>query len=275
LVASGLILASALFCWQITSRFFPASSLRVSQTTSDSFWAKATREDLPFVSRQSAKRPVYVSRVEGVYPYSVVPGGLKSTDSLRQAAASDGAVARHFAEFDYSHAHLVRLSAPREMYVSYRIRNTIFWTSKRIHLQAGELLLTDGKITARAKCGNQVSDTAKPEVSDEEPEEDVLDQPVALDPIGPSLPLRALLHPPDLPSGQPIAPTFTASEFVFPYATLNLPLPPKNCELAGEAALPGCHHPKKPVVPEPSTMILLASGLVAMGRRYRQNLHRL
>ena len=126
----------------------------------------------------------------GVYPYSIVPGGLKSAQALRQAAASDKAVARHFSQFDYSRAHLVRLTEPREVYVSYRIRDTVFWTQKRIRLQAGEMLLTDGKITARAKCGNQVSSTAKPEVSNEEPEEDVLDQPVALEPMGPAVPIR-------------------------------------------------------------------------------------
>jgi len=222
------------------------------------------------VTPRAAKRPLYVSRVDGVYPYSVVPGGLRSPETLQQVASSDPAISRHFSHFDYSHAHLIRLTEPRDVYVSYRIRNTIFWTRKRIRLQPGELLLTDGNITARAKCGNQVSDTAKPEVSNEEPESDVLDQPVALEPIGPSMPLRAGLGKPDLPAGQPIAPKLYANEFTFPFAPLNLPLPPRNCEFANEVNGKNCHHPKKPVVPEPSTMILLASGLSAVGWRYRR-----
>ena len=32
------------------------------------------------------------------------------------------------------------------------------------------MLLTDGKITCRTKCGNQISETAKPDISDQEPE---------------------------------------------------------------------------------------------------------
>jgi PEP-CTERM motif len=243
-----------------------------SKASPDSSWAKAIRQDLGFVSRQSSKRPVYVTRVPGVYPYSVVPGGLKSAEALRQAAANDKAVARHFGQFDYKRAHLVRLAEPRDVYVSYRIRDTVFWTQKRIRLKAGEMLLTDGKITARAKCGNQVSDTAKPEVSNEEPEEDVLDQPVALEPIGPALPIRASLRAPELPAGQPVPPEFYASSFQFPYISFDLPLPPRNCALLGDAGGPGCHkNHHHPTVPEPSTMILLASGLAAIGWRYRKH----
>lgn len=243
-----------------------------SKGSPESSWAKAVQQDLGFVSRQSTKRPVYVTRVPGVYPYSVVPGGLKSAAALRQAAANDKAVARHFGQFDYNRAHLVRLAEPRDVYVSYRIRDTVFWTQKRIRLKAGEMLLTDGKITARAKCGNQVSDTAKPEVSNEEPEEDVLDQPVALEPIGPALPIRASLRAPELPAGQPVSPELYASNFQFPYVPFELPLPPRNCAMLGEVGTSHCHKPSHhPSVPEPSTMILLASGLAAIGWRYRKH----
>ena len=272
LVGSIALIAIAAFCWQSADRYFSHPSGQESQSGSDSFWARATRQDLGFVSRKSSNRRVYPTRVPGVYPYSVVPGGLNSSASLRQAATSDKAVSRHFAKFDYNHAHLIRLSAPREVYVSYRIRDTIFWTQKRIRLQAGELLLTDGNITARAKCGNQVSDTAKPDVSSEEPEEDVLDQPVALEPLGPALPLRAELQAPDLPGGQPAAPGLFANNFSFPYVPFNLPLPPRSCALPSEAGNPACKKHRKPMVPEPSTLILLGSGLAAIGRRYRKNL---
>ena len=136
------------------------------------------------------------------------------------------------------------------------------------------MLLTDGNITARAKCGNQISDTAKPEVSNEEPEEDVLDQPVALEPIGPELPIRASLKAPELPAGQPAAPDFYAGGFQFPYIPIGLPLPPRNCDVLGASGGPDCRHHihKHPsTVPEPSTMILLASGLAALGWRYRKH----
>jgi hypothetical protein len=119
---------------------------------------------------------------------------------------------------------------------------------------------------ARAKCGNQISDTAKPDVSNEEPDESVLDEPVALEPIGPALPLRTALAAPELPAGQPVSPQLFAGGFNFPYVTFNLPLPPRNCEFDADAKKNcGTTHPKRPVAPEPSTMILFGSGLAVLG----------
>src|SRR5258707_13191084 len=118
----------------------------------------------------SANPARLLARIPGVYAYSVVPGGVKNPDDLRAATARDYVVRRHYAHFDFSHARLVRATEARQVYLSYRIRDNIFWTRRRIRLHLGELLLTDGKITARARCGNQISENAKPEVSNEEPD---------------------------------------------------------------------------------------------------------
>ena len=269
LLVSVAVLAVAAFGWITGSGFRAFSSSNGSSTTfADAVRARASRQGLQLVTPSAAKRKVYASKVEGVYPYSLVPGGLKSPQALRRVSASDPALARHYAQFDYKRAHVIRLTQPRDVYVSYRIRNTVYWTRKKIHLQAGEMLLTDGKMTLRTKCGNQISDTAKPEVSNEEPEEDILDQPVALDPIGPATPLRAGLANPDLPAGVPGSPKLFGSGFTFPYAPLTLPLPPKNCEFVEDAK--GCHHHKKPTTPEPSTLFMVMSGLAAIGWRFRK-----
>jgi len=272
LVSAIFVAIIAVACGLNAARFFPLPSVRVSHVLPESFWKRPTLQELGFAPLRAIKRPLYVARVPGVYPYSVVPGGVKTVQKLRDAMASDRAVARHYAQFDYNRAHLVQLTEPREVYVSYRIRDTVFWTRKKIHLQPGEMLLTDGNITARAKCGNQVSDTAKPEVSNEEPEEDVLDQPVALEPIGPALPLKAFLTPPDLPFGTPISPKLFGGGFGFPYVPLGpVPLPPRTCP-AGQVLVDGhCHIHKKPVAPEPSTLLLLASGLGAIAWLCRRN----
>ena len=274
LAGAILMAAVAAVCWQVFARVFPSSALHPSRVLPDSFWARHTpRQDLAWTPPPGRTSPKYTARIQGVYPYSVVPGGVKDPDSLREAAAHDRAVSRHYAHFDYGKARLVRLSEPRAVYVSYRIRDTIFWTRKKILLRAGEPLLTDGKITLRAKCGNQLSETAQPEVSEEEPAEDVLDQPVVLEALGPSLPLRPALNLPDLPAGPPIAPPLFGGGFTFPYVPIGGSLSAPGCSSRNGHFDKHCHpHPhKKPVVPEPPPVILLAAGLAIVLWRYRNN----
>ena len=267
-VVGGFVAAA---CWQNAAHYVAIPALHSSQVLPESFWAhKNLKKDPAFAASQPATHAKYLQRIPGVYPYSVVPGGVRSLDDLRYAAVRDRAVRRHYSHFDFNHAKLIRLPETREVFLSYRIRDTVFWTRKRVRLQPGELLLTDGKITARARCGNQISDTAKPEVSDEEPEEDVLDQPVVAVASAPSLPIRPALGMPDLPSGQPSPPVAFYGPFLFPYVSVGLPLagacPVHDIERDGHCVPK--HH--KPIVPEPSTWMLLGSGLVLIGWRYRK-----
>jgi hypothetical protein len=156
----------------------------------------------------SHTRVARVSRqVQGTYPYSVIPGGVRDVADLQEHAARDYVVRRHFARFDYRHARLIRSDKARQVYLSYRLRDRIFWTRKKVRLLQAELLLTDGNITARARCGNQISETPKAEVSEEEPAEEVLDQPVAdIEPIGPALPFRFPNVRPNIPGADAVPP---------------------------------------------------------------------
>ena len=261
--------ALAVACWQNAASYFSLPALHSSELMPDSFRERANlHKDLAFAAARSVK-PNKFLRAPGVYPYSVVPGGIRNAAELREAAARDYAIRRHYARFDFDHARLIRAAEAREVYLSYRIRNTIFWTHKRVHLLPGELLLTDGKITARARCGNQISDIAKPEVSNEEPDEDVLDQPVAAVDAAPSSPVRPLLAMPELPVGEPTAPKLFAGGFIFPYVPIGVPVPSAACstKIVDGKCVP--KH-KKPVVPEPPTMLLAASGLALILWRYRR-----
>lgn len=268
-LAVGTLIAGA--CWQSVARHSSLPSLHASDVLPQSFLArKMVHKDPANATGLSARSARAFRRVPGVYPYSVVPGGVKDISELRNAAARDSVVRRHYSHFDFGHAKLVRLPETREVFLSYRIRDTVFWTRKRVRLQPGELLLTDGNITARARCGNQVSDTAKPEVSDEEPEEDVLDQPVLVA-SAPSAPMRPVLGAPELPIGQPNPPQLFAGGFVFPYVPIGLPIP-RVCAPDDFLKEGKCYKKRKPVVPEPSTMLLLASGLGLVVWRYRKSL---
>ena len=269
----GALIAAA--CWQNAASYLSrSSSWRDSKPAHESVWARGNvHKNLATLAERPPKPAKLSAGVPGVYPYSIVPGGLKDASDLRYAALRDYVVRQHYAHFNFANAQLLRATEAREVFLSYRIRNTVFWTRKKVRLHPGELLLTDGKITARARCGNQISDTAKPEVSDEEPAVDVLDQPVLLAdappfPARPALVAQGLSNaaaPPDLFSGG----------FIFPYAPIGVPLPSGGCR-TGEDRIDGvCHkrhkHQKPPASPEPSTMILISSGLALIGWRYRKS----
>jgi hypothetical protein len=269
----GLAMGTAivLACRQHISHYLSLPSLHANQVLPASFSMRGNvHRDLALAAAQSV-RPVKASLLpSNVYPYSIVPGGLKDAGDLRYAALRDYVVRRHYARFNFNQARLLRVTEEREVYLSYRIRDRVFWTRKRARLHRGELLLTDGKITARTRCGNQISDTAQPDVSDEEPEQDVLDQPVAA--LGsPSFPVRPMLAAPELPGFDPAAPKLFASAFIFPYVPMGVPLPSGRCPANDNTVDGHCHkkHPKGPVVPEPSTMVLAASGIAFMLWRFR------
>jgi len=273
LIATAMLLLLLAACWQRAARFLALPTLHASSFLPESFWTRGdVRNRLPLMSHAGilpASR-----RGQQTYPYSVIPGGIRDAAELREMAARDYVVRRHFAGFDYHRARVIRAKESRAVYLSYRVRDRVFWTRKKVRLHAAELLLTDGKITARTRCGNQVSETPKSEVSDEEPAEDVLDQPVAdIASLGPSLPFRFSEVRPNLPGADaipPAGPQLFAGGFHFPFADFGVPIPKGACKQGDEEERKRCrHHHKPPAAPEPSTLLLIASGLAVLGWRYR------
>jgi len=66
-------------------------------------------------------------------------------------------------------------SAP--VFLSYRVGDAVYWTSRPVRLPHGETLLTDGINYARARCGNRISETPRTPVNDTEPAPEALDTP--------------------------------------------------------------------------------------------------
>ena len=117
-------------------------------STADSFQGYLGR-----LLEQQSRRPTRL-----VYPYSVVPGGVASPEEVAEAMLRDPVVARHYAGFDPKRARVETLRQPRLAYVSYRIKDRVFFTRKPVRLYAGEQVITDGRTTIRARCGNKVEE---------------------------------------------------------------------------------------------------------------------
>jgi hypothetical protein len=115
------------------------------------------------------------------YRYSVIPGGAYTRQELEKALARDRVVAKHYTGFNISSAHPVTLDSDRFSYVSYRVGDNVYWTSRPIRLRKGETLLTDGVHWARTRCGNRLTDSP-PERSTaaKEPNDNLFEAPVTV-----------------------------------------------------------------------------------------------
>src|SRR5258708_2114366 len=272
LLTSAMVVVLPVVCWQNLARFLPLPAFHASNLLPESFWARGdVRGKLALMAHAHV---VHVLRDgHGVYPYSVIPGGVRDVADLQEHAARDYVVRRHFAGFNYQRAHLVRSGTSREVYLSYRLRDRVYWTRKKVRLLEAELLITDGTITARARCGNQIPETPKPEVSDEEPAAPVLDEPVReIAALGPVLPFHLLPVHPNLPGADAIVPSgpkLFAGGFHFPFVDFNVTVPHVCGADDHDQDDKRCHKKRRhPPAPEPATWLLLSSGLAAISWQY-------
>jgi hypothetical protein len=205
-----------------------------------------------------------------VYPYSVVPGGVESAEELRQVTAHDAIVAAHYSGFDYKRARVIEVDRPRLVYLSYRRGGQIYWTRKQASLHPGEKLLTDGQMTARARCGNQVSVLPQANTSPEEPMMAELDRPDAVASGMEEFPANFDSNLLNVDPVMPIAPSSPGNTFVGggrpPGGFVPLPI----AGGGGGASTPDA--PPAPV-PEPGTVVLVLSGVGALWARWRLKKH--
>jgi len=228
-----------------------------------------------------------------IYPYSVIPGGVRSAQELKEAVAKDPVVAKHFGGFQRDRARLVALPAPKAVYVSYRIGSEVFWTKKKLTLAKGENVITDGLSSARARCGNRISETPQAKTSPQEPSPKTLEtriEPgdreftaVLINP-SPRTELNPYVFGTPVPGSPPTVtpPTVTPPVVTPPVATPPIVTPPvvnpptvtpptggvfvpivPIVPLPNGDTPPTPTHPNPPItpVPEPGTLLLVASGL--------------
>jgi hypothetical protein len=235
-----------------------------------------------------------------IYPYSLVPGGVRTVHELKQAAEHDPVVAAHYAGFDFDHARIVRLRRALAAYVSYRMGNNVFWTRHLIALKKGEMLITDGKIICRTRCANRVEEMPQQATSESEPPVMKFDEPI-LPPAGtaisnPPVPFQSALNRP-APGLGPAPPLGLYDPFTGGNITPIFPPPvPSLCgigqkkpssttgggepiEVSGKTTKkksvnPCGNSPSLGTVPEPGTWLLLATGLIAIYGISRRRLSR-
>ncbi len=280
-LCATLVLAFA----SVTLRYLSPSLFQASKTLFPSAQAVERSDNILLLTQRESQRQI---ESRPVYPYSVVSGGIRDARELKWIAQHDPVVASHYAGFDYDRARLVRLILARTAYVSYRIGNKVYFTRHRITLKKGETLITDGKITARSRCGNRVEDAPQEATSSEEPPAVKFDEP-ALPVTGtalsnPPLPYQsALLNRPEI---GPALPLGVADPFVGgPWLPITPPPLPGVCGIGKKptgtinTSTKGKGYPCATnggggEVPEPGTWLLVASGLTAMYWKTRQKLAR-
>lgn len=163
----------SIVCAVCLSLILTAALIRRSRTVAAGRRASIARNAA--LPRFSPSRPVY--------PYSVIRGGAYSADELFSALHRDSVAARHYLVFRRARVHMVDSHFSEPVFLSYRIGDAIYWTSRTVRLPRGETLLTDGTNYARARCGNRISVTAQMPVSETEPAPLTLDEPQPLSPL--------------------------------------------------------------------------------------------
>ena len=232
-----------------------------------------------------------------VYPYSVVAGGVEDARELKWVAEHDPVVAFHYRGFNFANAHVVRLALEKNVYVSYRIGNNVYWTHHPIKLKKGEKVITDGNMTARTRCGNRVEEIPQQATSESEPPVVKFDEPVhtnqGMAMIAPPVPFQSALLNRPMPNVDPLPPSSLYSPFTggswTPISAPPIPsglCGPTKKKNKGEGATldfsmsDSSGKKKKTVggpcgsssgtVPEPGTWLLMASGLALIGWKFRR-----
>ena len=199
-----------------------------------------------------------------LYPYSVIPGGAHSRAELLRAMENDPIVAGHYANFDARKTRVIYLDHAQLAYVSYRIGAQIFWTRKALTIPAGESLLTDGKSTARTRCGNRLSFVPVAPLSKFEPPATAMEAAPDLRKYAlsePNLPIGAPIWPPPaVPVTASAPPDGGAPTFGGP---LPEPFPAPYFPILGVVA-PGTPLGPPVPTPEPSSTALLCMGLAML-----------
>ena len=172
--ATLVLLPAVVLATFIAVRVFQSTTHEESRTQISSL-STNWQDSFDLASKSLSQRPIF--------PYSVVPGGVRDARELQNAADADSVVARHYSDFRISQAKTIQLNRPVAMYVSYRRNNQVYWTKNRMVIPAGETLISDGENLARVRCANRLSPVAAKPVAASEPTMEELSEPAFVPPL--------------------------------------------------------------------------------------------
>jgi hypothetical protein len=220
-----------------------------------------------------------------VYPYSIVPGGAATVHEAK-IDMTDPMVKAHYAGFNLDRLREEKLTTNLVGYVSYRMGDHIYWTSKKLTLRAGETVFTDGTHVARGRCLNCYSALPMSPVRPQEPTEKTMDVPTEMPVTAYEFPRVPLFAPEiPIPPGDltPVAPPISSAlgpvvpkpggGFWFPIIPIIPPIHhhPSSPSSPSSPGSPGgttttvTPPPPPPVVvPEPRYVVLLLAGFLAL-----------
>jgi hypothetical protein len=206
-------------------------------------------KNLPKVATASLPiRPV-------TFGHAVVPSGITSVLDLAEVIAREPKLYRGF---ELRHAQKVTVKENFWAYTSYRKNGRIYFTKNPVLILAGETIFTDGNILIRARCGNEISIIPSLPTSPEEPPDTEL-----LVPPSAEIPFEPIPVDFPVPTNPVLPPTET------PITPLPIiPIVPTLCC----AAIPVTSEPPLPSpTPEPESLVLLTTGLIALVYRSRDS----
>lgn len=109
---------------------------------------------LPGIQNVNYEPPDAGSEIAGHWYGLCEKNKVHSIEDFKTIVQNDPLLTKHFANFDWSKATISKNAQPVFAYLSYRKGNTVFSTSKKIELPAGDPFIWDGSRKVRMFCCN-------------------------------------------------------------------------------------------------------------------------
>ncbi len=170
-LAVAALVLTALTLRELRQTRAPEPTPTVSQEELDSFWQEQVEAGVVEPESPAPEKPWYGLCAK----YSI-----RSPEDFRATVESDPLLRERFATFDWEKARLVSIPSETLVHVSYRKDGQIAWTRRKLRLRRGEKVITDGAVTVRTYCCNEIVDAPMRPTRVDEPSPAVLQPPQEL-----------------------------------------------------------------------------------------------